>query len=50
MGTDIKRDLKNRILTISQESSIMVVLRDFDMSEAHPKHSLDCGSCPSEAL
>ena len=38
VGTDIKRDMKNRILTISQESSIMDVLREFDMTEAHPKH------------
>ena len=37
VGTDIGRDFENRILTISQESSILDVLREFDMTEAHPK-------------
>ena len=37
VGTDIKRDFKERILTISQEASIIDVLQEFDMTEAHPR-------------
>ena len=38
VGTDIKRDLKNRVLNISQELSVLDVLREFDMTEAHPRN------------
>ena len=38
VGTDITRDLKNRVLSVSQESSVLDVLREFDMTEAHPRN------------
>jgi len=37
VGTDVKRDVENRVLTISQEASILDVLREFDMTESHPR-------------
>ena len=33
----IKQDLENLVLSISQESSVLDVLREFDMTEAHPR-------------
>ena len=37
VGTDIKRDLENCVLTISQEASVLDILREFDMTESHPR-------------